>query len=178
VTRTENSRPSLLSDAVFFYNLDQEKGLRNFLPKLEKVIFHAKVGTVKEKVERVKKLSEEISNVVDSDLKKDAILAAELCKADLMSEMVGEIPDLQGVMGYYYAKEDKYSEAIAETIRDHYSPLGPNDKIPDEGLPSIVAIADKVDSLISLYAAGERATGSKDPFALKRAALGIIILQG
>lgn len=163
-----------LSDAAFFYKIDKEKGLKNFLPKLSDVVFHAKVGSVLERVERIKKLSEEISGVIDPDLKKKALEAAELCKADLVSEMVNEIPDLQGIMGYYYALEDKRDKKVALAIRDHYSPMGPSDKIPEHGIPSIIAIADKIDSLVSLFAAGERATGSKDPYALKRSAQGII----
>lgn len=163
-----------LSDAVFFYNIDKSKGLKNFLPQLEDIIFHAKVGSIRDRVERIKKLSEEISSVIDPKLKKQAVEAADLCKADLASEMVNEFPDLQGTMGYYYALEDKKSKEVAEAIRDHYCPMGPNDKIPASGIASIVAIAEKIDSLISLFAAGERATGSKDPYALKRAALGVI----
>lgn len=163
-----------LSDAAFFYQIDKEKGLQNFTPKLGDVVFHAKVGTVLERVERIKKLAEEIASVVDVDLKKPSIEAASLCKSDLVSEMVNEIPDLQGVMGYYYAMEEGREPIVAKAIRDHYSPLGPSDKIPASGVPSIVALADKIDSMTSLFAAGERATGSKDPYALKRAAQGII----
>ena len=163
-----------LSDAKFFFKVDKEKGLESFKPKLADMIFHAKVGSVLERADRIVEITEEIIKNISSDKKELAVRAAELCKADLASGMVGEFPELQGVMGYYYALEGGEKDVVAHAIKDHYSPLGPNDKVPQGSVSVSVALAEKVEALVSLFAGGERATGSKDPYALRRLALGII----
>ncbi len=163
-----------LSDAEFFYHSDKEKGLRNILPKLNGIIFHNKIGTIGDKVERINKLAHDIGKELCPEKREVCTHAATLAKADLASDMVGEFPELQGLMGYYYALTGGESREVAEAIRDHYKPQGPNDSIPKSAVAVVVALADKIDSLVSLFAAGERATGSKDPFALRRLALGII----
>lgn len=165
-----------LSDAKFFWDKDREKSLESRVPDLEKIIFHAKLGTVREKVERVIKLTAEIAPYVpnaDADL---AARAALLAKADLTTEMVGEFADLQGLMGRYYAAHDGEVAAVATAIEEHYSPLGPKDTCPSEPTSVIVALADKIDTLTGFYAINEKPTGSKDPYALRRAALGVIRL--
>ncbi|WP_288902498.1 glycine--tRNA ligase subunit beta [uncultured Sneathiella sp.] len=165
-----------LSDAKFFWDKDREKTLESRVPDLEKIIFHAKLGTVREKVERVIKLTAEIAPYVpnaDADL---AARAALLAKADLTTEMVGEFADLQGLMGRYYAAHDGENAAVATAIEEHYSPLGPNDSCPSEPTSVIVALADKIDTLTGFYAINEKPTGSKDPYALRRASLGVIRL--
>ncbi len=163
-----------LSDAEFFFRTDKEKGLRNFIPKLSGIVFHNKVGTIGDKVERISKLSYEIAKELAPEHKDIISHAAKLAKADLATDMVGEFPELQGLMGYYYALASGEAKEVAEAIRDHYKPQGPNDNVPKNSTSVIVALADKIDSLVALYAGGERATGSKDPFALRRLALGII----
>ncbi|WP_202069480.1 glycine--tRNA ligase subunit beta [Rickettsia tillamookensis] len=157
-----------LSDALYFYKQDVAKTLESRLGKLEAVTFHAKLGNLREKVERVAKICGHIA-----PNNKDLITAAKLCKSDLVSEMVGEFPDLQGIMGYYYAKHEGLGEEVAAAIRDHYKPQGLNDNIPS-GNAALLALADKLDSLTGLMIAGEAPTGSGDPYALRRQALGII----
>ncbi len=163
-----------LFDAKFFFKVDKEKGLESFVPKLKDMIFHAKIGSVFERTDRIVELTEDIIKHIGSERKDLAIRAAKLCKADLASGMVGEFPELQGVMGYYYALEANEKDVVAHAIRDHYSPLGPNDKVPQGAVAASVALADKIEAMASLFAAGERATGSKDPYALRRLALGVI----
>jgi glycyl-tRNA synthetase beta chain len=162
-----------LSDAKFFWNLDKNIPLENLVPSLEKVTFHAKLGTIHDKVLRIKEISKFIAEQIGADKTKVA-RAAELCKADLVSGMVGEFPELQGLMGYYYASHHNEDRDVAAAIRDHYRPLGPNDAITGNLVTACVAIADKIDSMAGLFAANEKPTGSKDPFALRRAALGVI----
>lgn len=163
-----------LFDAKFFFKTDNEKGLESFLPKLSDMIFHAKIGSVSERVERIVELTEDIIKKISADKKAEALRAAKLCKADLSSGMVGEFPELQGIMGYYYANEAGEKKIMAEAIRDHYKPVGANDNVPQGAVSISVSLADKIDAMVSLFAAGERATGSKDPYALRRLALGII----
>ncbi len=165
-----------LSDAKFFWDQDRKVTLESRVPDLEKIIFHAKLGTVREKVERIIKLTAEIAPYVPNSDADMATRAALLAKADLTTEMVGEFADLQGLMGRYYAQHDGENEAIAKAIQEHYSPLGPNDTCPSEPTSVIVALADKIDTLTGFYAIGEKPTGSKDPYALRRAALGVIRL--
>lgn len=153
-----------LSDALYFYNQDISKGLESFSGQLERLVFHKKLGSIQDKVKRIEKIA--------ASLDSKAILAARLCKNDLVTEMVGEFPELQGIMGGYYAKHSG-DEYTSNAIRDHYKPMGADDETPT-GLGAIISIADKIDSLVSLYVAGERATGSKDPYALRRYCLGII----
>lgn len=163
-----------LSDAKFFFETDKQKGLESFIPKLSDMIFHAKIGSVKERAERIIDITEDIIKQISPTNKEDAIRAATLCKADLASGMVGEFPELQGIMGYYYAEAKGEKLNVATAIKDHYRPAGPNDNIPKNAVACSVAIADKIEALVSLFVAGERATGSKDPYALRRLALGII----
>ncbi len=165
-----------LSDAKFFWDKDREKSLESRVPDLEKIIFHAKLGTVREKVERIIKLTAEIAPFVPNSDAEAAARAALLAKADLTTEMVGEFADLQGLMGRYYAAHDGESAAVATAIEEHYSPLGPNDSCPSEPASVIVALADKIDTLTGFFAIDEKPTGSKDPYALRRAALGVIRL--
>ncbi|WP_040256568.1 glycine--tRNA ligase subunit beta [Rickettsia hoogstraalii] len=157
-----------LSDALYFYKQDIAKTLESRLGKLEAVTFHAKLGNLREKIDRIIKICKHIA-----PNNKDLITAAKLCKSDLVSEMVGEFPDLQGIMGYYYAKHEGLNEEIAAAIRDHYKPQGLSDNVPS-GNAALLALADKLDSLVGLMIAGEAPTGSGDPYALRRQALGII----
>ncbi len=157
-----------LSDALYCYKQDISKTLKSNLEKLGVVTFHTKLGSLKEKVERITN----ICKYIDPD-NKDLIMAAQLCKSDLVSEMVGEFPDLQGIMGYYYAKHEGLSEEIAAAIKDHYKPQGLSDSVPVSNA-ALLAFADKLDSLVGLMIAGESPTGSGDPYALRRQALGII----
>lgn len=157
-----------LADALYFYEQDLTKTLESRLPKLEQLIFHESLGSLKDKTERVRKICEYLA-----PNNQDLQLAAKLYKSDLVSEMVGEFPELQGIMGYYYALNDGVGEKTARAIRDHYKPLGPSDPVPT-GDAAWLALADKMDSLVGLMLAGEAPTGSGDPFALRRLALGII----
>lgn len=157
-----------LSDALYFYSQDLQVGLESRLPKLKQLIFHAKLGSIYDKTERVAKICEHLMPD-DESLQ----IAAKLYKGDLACEVVGEFPELQGIMGYYYALHAKLSEEAAICIRDHYKPQGPTDSVP-VGSSAVFAIADKIDSLVGLIIAGEYPTGSKDPYALRRQALGII----
>ncbi len=164
---------SRLSDARFFWSEDVKDGFEPWLEKLNGVTFHAKLGTMAERVERVIALAREIAPLVGADPDK-AAEAARLAKADLASQMVGEFPELQGIMGGYYAREFGLDAEIADAIRDHYRPQGPGDAVPTAPLSVAVALADKLDTLAGFWAIDEKPTGSKDPFALRRAALGVI----
>ena len=157
-----------LADALYFYNSDKTKSLKSYKAKLKDIIFHAKIGSLSDKVTRVQKLC---NYIVPDD--KDLQDAAEIMKSDLVSEMVCEFPELQGIMGSYYAKDEGYNLKICEAIKNHYKPIGIEDDTP-KNAASILSIVDKIDSLVSLYNAGERATGSKDPFALRRYATGVV----
>ncbi len=163
-----------LSDAKFFWDQDRKVLLEERLPALKDVVFHAKLGSQADRVTRIEILADKIAPFVPGADSAGAILAAHLCKADLVSGMVGEFPELQGVMGRYYALEEKLPLPIAEAIGDHYAPAGPNDRCPASPLSIVVALADKLDTLTSFWSIGEKPTGSRDPFALRRAALGII----
>jgi len=177
-----------LNDARFFWDEDRRDGaFAEWLRKLEGVTFHAKLGTMAERVERIAALAREIAPLVgaDTDL---AETAARLCKADLASGIVGEFPELQGVMGRYYVRGLAASplpapavadwsavrDQVADAVRDHYRPQGPNDAVPTAPLTVAVALADKLDTLVGFFAIDEKPTGSKDPYALRRAALGVI----
>ena len=194
-----------LSDARFFWDVDRKKTLAEHAKGLERITFHEKLGTVADKVERVAKLARWLveSNIVTPDLirggatsgaaeeKHDpgsgagvtkeqladwAQQAAELCKADLVTEMVGEFPELQGLMGGYYARAEGLPDEVADAIRDHYKPVGQGDEVPTAPVTVAVSLADKLDTLFAFFLIDERPTGSKDPFALRRAALSIIRL--
>ena len=167
-----------LSDARFFWEQDCKTRLRDHAKKLERITFHEKLGTVADKVERVAKLAEWLASegiVPDCDPQL-ARQAAELCKADLVTEMVGEFPELQGLMGGYYARAEGLPDQVADAIRDHYKPVGQGDEVPSEPVTVAVSLADKLDTLVGFFAIGEGPTGSRDPFALRRAALAIIRL--
>ncbi len=165
-----------LSDARFFYDQDRRTRLADQRPKLAKIAFHAKLGSVLERVERLEKLVVEIADYVPGAEKTMAVEAAKLCKSDLVSGMVGEFPELQGLMGGYYALAENAPRHVADAIRDHYKPLGPGDACPTEPVSVVLALAEKIDTLVGFFAIGELPTGSKDPFALRRAALGVIRL--
>jgi glycyl-tRNA synthetase beta chain len=165
---------SRLSDAKFFWDQDRKVRLEERLPGLKDIVFHAKLGTQADRVVRIEILADKLAPYVAGADSAQAILAAHLCKADLRSGMVGEFPELQGVMGRYYALEEKFPAAIADAIGDHYAPAGPNDRCPSAPVSVVVALADKLDTLTSFWAIGEKPTGSRDPYALRRAALGII----
>lgn len=164
-----------LKDAQFFWDQDRMVSLEDRLDKLKGVTFHAKLGTMYERVERIEILAREIAVLVgaDPDL---TVRAARLAKADLGTGMVGEFPELQGVMGRYYALAEGLDPQIAEAIGEHYRPQGPNDLPPRAAVSIAVALADKIDTLTGFFGIDERPTGSKDPFALRRAALGVIRL--
>jgi len=162
-----------LSDAKFFWDEDRKHSLASRVEKLKGIVFHAKLGTQYERVQRIEQLAGEIADRIGADVEK-AKRAARLAKADLTSGVVGEFPELQGVMGRYYALHDKEDAAVADAIRDHYKPAGPSDAVPADKVAIAVALADKLDALTGFFAAGEKPTGSGDPFALRRAALGVI----
>ena len=162
-----------LSDAVFFYQGDLATPLEQGIPKLEDMVFHAKLGTQFQRVERLVKLAGEIAPLVGADVER-AKRAAMLAKADLVTGMVGEFPELQGLMGRYYATAQGEPADIANAVEQHYKPLGPTDRVPTEPVAIAVALADKLDLLTGFWSIDEKPTGSRDPFALRRAALGVI----
>jgi glycyl-tRNA synthetase beta chain len=162
-----------LSDAKFFYETDLEVPLEHRLPKFKDIVFHEKLGSQAERIERIERLAAELAPLVGADVGK-AKRAALLCKADLLTEMVGEFPELQGIMGKYYAQAQGEDEAVAHACEDHYRPKGPDDLVPSEPVSIAVALADKIDTLVGFWAIDEKPTGSKDPYALRRAALGAI----
>ncbi|WP_454888780.1 glycine--tRNA ligase subunit beta [Sphingobium indicum] len=194
-----------LSDARFFWEQDRKTKLEDHAKKLERITFHEKLGTVADKVERVAKLARWLveegivgtsapakagaqdggtqpdpgllpSQEHKAELAKLAEQAARLAKADLVTEMVGEFPELQGIMGGYYARAEELPDAVADAIRDHYKPVGQGDDVPTAPVTVAVSLADKLDTIVSFFAIDEKPTGSKDPFALRRAALGVISL--
>jgi glycyl-tRNA synthetase beta chain len=165
-----------LSDAKFFWDQDRKSSLESRVPKLGQIVFHAKLGTIADKVERIAALAAELAAHVPGADTDRVRSAATLCKADLTTGMVGEFPELQGVMGRYYALAEGEKPEVADAIRDHYAPQGPADRCPMAANSVAVALADKIDTLVGFYAIGEKPTGSKDPFALRRAALGAIRL--
>jgi len=162
-----------LSDAKFFYETDLKTRLEDRLPKFEHIIFQEKLGTQAARIARIRALAGQLSPIVDADAAK-AERAADLCKADLLTEVVGEFPELQGLMGRYYAEAQNEDEAVARACEDHYKPKGPDDRVPAEPVSIAVALADKIDTLTGFWAINEKPTGSKDPYALRRAALGVI----
>ena len=168
-----------LSDAKFFWDQDQKVKLQDRLPALEKITFHAKLGTQRERVERIVSLAGDIAGLIDVDVEK-ARLAALLCKSDLVTGMVSELPELQGLMGGYYARAEGIDDDVAEAIAEHYKPQGPGDDVPANRVAQVVSLADKLDALAGFWAMDDKPTGSKDPYALRRAALGVIrmLLEG
>ena len=164
-----------LSDAKFFWDQDRKVTLASRVPKLAERVFHAKLGSMLDKVERIKRLGVTIAARIGTDGTL-VLRAAELAKADLSTGMVGEFPELQGVMGRYYAVHDGEAPKIAAAIAEHYSPLGPSDACPAAPISVAVALADKIDTLVGFFMIDEKPTGSRDPYALRRAALGVIRL--
>jgi glycyl-tRNA synthetase beta chain len=162
-----------LSDAKFFWDQDRKTKLEDLLPKLDGITFHAKLGMEGERIKRIEALAAEIAKTIGADVEKTK-LAARLSKTDRVSAMVGEFPELQGLMGRYYALDQGIDAEVADAIRDHYKPQGPSDSIPVSKIGQAVALADKIDTLVGFWAIDEKPTGSKDPYALRRAALGVI----
>jgi glycyl-tRNA synthetase beta chain len=165
-----------LSDAKFFWDQDGKETLESRFDGLKDMVFHARLGSVYDKVQRNIKLAEHLAEFIPGTDKKLAGRAAKISKCDLVTQMVGEFPELQGIMGRYYALADGERAEVADAIRDHYSPAGPSDVCPTALLSIAVAMADKIDTLISFWQINEKPTGSKDPYALRRAALGVIRL--
>ncbi|QWG22369.1 glycine--tRNA ligase subunit beta [Bradyrhizobium sediminis] len=164
-----------LSDAKFFYESDLKTKLESRLPKFENIVFHEKLGTQGERIKRIERLAAEIASLVGADVEKTK-RAAHLAKADLLTEVVGEFPELQGLMGKYYALAQGEDASVAAASEEHYKPQGPADRVPTDPVSVAVALADKLDTLVGFWAIDEKPTGSKDPFALRRAALGVIRL--
>jgi len=164
-----------LADTKFFWDQDLKNTLESRVGALDSIVFHAKLGTVGDKIRRVAGLAGYIAELIGADAPK-ASRAASLAKADLTTGMVGEFADLQGLMGQYYAVQDGEDAAVAAAIGDHYKPQGPGDSCPSAPETVAVALADKIDTLVGFFNIDERPTGSKDPFALRRAALGVIRL--
>jgi glycyl-tRNA synthetase beta chain len=162
-----------LSDAKFFYETDLKTRLEDRLPRFEQIVFHEKLGTQAQRIARIESLAGHIAKLIDADIAKTE-RAARLCKADLLTEVVGEFPELQGLMGRYYAEAQAEDEAVAHACEDHYRPKGPDDLVPVDKVSVAVALADKLDMLVSFWAIDEKPTGSKDPYALRRSALGVI----
>jgi glycyl-tRNA synthetase beta chain len=162
-----------LSDARFFWQNDRARKLDDLLPKLDQITFHEKLGTQGQRIERIGKLARELAPLVHAD-GAQAERAARLCKADLVSETVGEFPELQGIIGRYIALEQGEAAEVADAIAAHYKPQGPSDAVPAHPVSIAVALADKLDMLAGFWAIGEKPTGSKDPYALRRAALGVV----
>jgi len=162
-----------LSDAKFFYETDLKTRLEDRLPRFEQIVFHEKLGTQAQRITRIETLAGHVAQLIDADIVKTE-RAARLCKADLLTEVVGEFPELQGLMGRYYAEAQDEDEAVAHACEDHYRPKGPDDLVPSDPVSIAVALADKTDILVSFWFIEEKPTGSKDPYALRRAALGMI----
>jgi glycyl-tRNA synthetase beta chain len=164
-----------LSDAKFFYETDLKTKLEERLPKFENIVFHEKLGTQAERIARIERLAAEIAPRVGADVEKTK-RAAHLAKADLLTEVVGEFPELQGLMGKYYALAQGEDASVAAASEEHYKPQGPADRVPTDPVSIAVALADKIDTLVGFWVIDEKPTGSKDPYALRRAALGVIRL--
>jgi glycyl-tRNA synthetase beta chain len=176
VAGNERVLKARLSDARFFWDQDRKVKLLERVPGLKSRVFHAKLGSVFDKVSRTEKLAPAVAQYVPGCDQVKLALAVWLAKADLSSGMVGEFPELQGVMGRYYALHDGADPAVANAVAEHYSPQGPNDACPKAPVSVALALADKIDTLVGFFAINETPTGSKDPFALRRAALGVIRL--
>jgi glycyl-tRNA synthetase beta chain len=175
VAGNEKVLAARLSDAKFFWEQDLKVPLEEQARKLDQIVFHEKLGTMADKVERVAKLAEWLvqERILKGDL-AEVGTAARLAKADLVTEMVGEFPELQGIMGSYYARAQGHKGAVADAIRDHYKPAGHSDDVPTGKVTVAVNIADRLDTLVAFFSIGEKPTGSRDPFALRRAALGFL----
>jgi glycyl-tRNA synthetase beta chain len=176
VAGNEKVLAARLSDAKFFWEQDLKIPLDEQAKKLSQITFHEKLGTVADKVERVAKLARWLveEGIIKGASPDDAERAARLCKADLVTGMVGEFPELQGIMGGYYARAQGEADAVADAVRDHYKPVGQGDDVPTAPVTVAVSLADKLDTLAGFFGIGERPTGSRDPYALRRAAIGVI----
>src|SRR5574343_680055 len=164
-----------LADAKFFFDQDRRKTLASRVDSLAKVVYHNKLGTQGERVERVRAIAKAIAQQLgDAQLVQDADLAAQLAKTDLVTDMVGEFPELQGIMGGYYALNDGLGETVAQAIEDHYKPRFAGDTLPRNRAGLVVALADKLETLVGMFGIGNLPTGDRDPFALRRHALGVI----
>ncbi|HBV21903.1 MAG TPA: glycine--tRNA ligase subunit beta [Nitrosomonas sp.] len=175
ITGNERVVRSRLADAKFFFDQDRKKTLESRLPGLDQVVYHNKLGTQGERIQRVRVIARSIALLLGGEkLADEAGMATLLCKTDLLTEMVGEFPELQGIMGHYYALHDGHSEAIAHAIEDHYKPRFAGDALPRNTVGICVALADKLETLTGLFSINQIPTGDKDPFALRRHALGVI----
>ncbi len=163
-----------LADAKFFFDQDRKRKLVDRVDGLKKVVYHNKLGSQWDRMQRVRKIAETIAMQIDSRLVSDVQRAVELAKTDLLTDMVGEFPELQGIMGGYYARHDGWGDAIADAVEDHYKPRFAGDELPRNQVGIVVALADKLETLVGMFSIGQRPTGDKDPFALRRHALGII----
>ncbi len=175
VTGNERVLRARLADAQFFFDQDRKISLEQHLQRLAKVIFHAKLGSLGQKAIRLEKLAAYLAIPTQANVQQ-AQRAAKLCKADLVTEMVGEFPELQGTMGSYYAQHDGEPTEVAQAIAEHYRPRGPNEDLPSTLVGDVVSLADKIDTLVGFFAVGIKPTGAKDPYALRRVALGVIRL--
>ena len=162
-----------LADAKFFYDQDRLQSLESRIPLLKNVVYHNKLGTQAERVERVKAIAAKVADLIGAN-REEAVRAAQLAKADLLTQMVGEFPELQGIMGEYYALHDGEGEEVALAIREHYQPRFAGDALPSTLVSLAVALADKLETLSGLFGIGQMPTGDKDPFALRRHALGVL----
>jgi len=165
-----------LADAQFFWDQDRMQTLESRVDKLDDRIFQSNLGTIGEKVNRMEILSSSLSRYLKDSKEADVRRAALICKSDLLTEMVGEFPDLQGVMGRYYALNDKEPESVADAVAEHYAPQGPSDVCPSAPVSVCISLADKIDTLVGFFSINQKPTGSRDPFALRRAALGVVRL--
>ena len=164
-----------LSDAKFFWDKNKRQNLVKQVTKLNSIVFYQKLGTIYDKTQRTRQLASLIADTIGAN-KEDTEIAASISKSDLVSDLVGEYPELQGVIGKYFAVEQGFSKEIANAIQDHYLPLGPSGKVPKEKISISVAIADKIDTLVGFFGIDEKPSSSKDPFALRRACLGVLRL--
>jgi glycyl-tRNA synthetase beta chain len=176
ITGNEKVIRPRFSDAQFFFEQDKKQTLESRLPDLEKMMFHPKLGSLKDKSDRLEKVVRNITNIIGNHHLDDKLpeQAAMLCKTDLLTNMVFEFPELQGTMGFYYAHHDGLDEVVAHAIKEHYLPRFATDDLPKTALGQILALADRVDSLVGIFAISQLPTGDKDPFALRRAALGVL----
>ncbi|KAF1071841.1 MAG: Glycine--tRNA ligase beta subunit [Variovorax sp.] len=164
-----------LADAKFFFDQDRKKSLASRVASLGKVVYHNKLGTQGERVERVMRIARAIADKLgNAEVARQAVQAAQLAKADLVTDMVGEFPELQGIMGRYYAQHDGLDAAVADAIEDHYKPRFAGDELPRNSVGLVVALADKLETLVGMFGIGNLPTGDRDPFALRRHALGTI----
>ncbi len=175
ITGNERVVRPRLADAQFFFNQDRQHTLASRLDRLAKVVYHNQLGTQQQRMLRVSALAHQLSTVLSTaEEKADAITAAQLAKTDLLTDMVGEFPELQGTMGAYYALHDGHSQQVAQAIEDHYKPRFAGDSLPRSDVGCLLALADKLETLTGMFGIGNLPTGDKDPFALRRQALGVI----